>query len=422
MVTSQNDINIYSAIPAKNSIKKIYESYCPYLEQIMLKIKERLVSKIKLSSQPTYKSRIKNFESYYKKVLRQHPQEAATSSNLVCLTDMMGIRIICTFLEDIQEVREQISSLFDVKEIEIKGANQSFREFGYESIHVLVGIPEDCFPCNLPSQIVFPKELVCEIQIRTILQDAWAEVEHELIYKTEFTPFDMPLRRKLASMNASLSLADIIFQEIRDYQKNLQTELNTRRRSFYEKADELTDSMTGTSVQDKSIERVNPYVHGTIDEMILSAIRAHNSGDLESAIKIYTRIIESKPAPNNIVLGVIFKHRGMAYFAKNDYDNALSDFKQSFNFDKNSFRSIYYEGIVYSIQKKYEQALECFSKSLELNEYQSHAFFRRAIAYYELSQYENAMNDVVAAQRLGLEDPGLEELHSKLMGKFDMKM
>ena len=422
MITPQNDLNIYSSIPAKNSLKKIYEDYTPCLEQIMQKIKDSLIKEIKLSSQPTYKARIKSFESYYKKVLRQHPKEAAESSSLVCLTDMMGIRIICTFLEDIQEVREQISAMFDVKEIEIKGANQSFREFGYESIHVLIGIPKEFIPDNLPDKIKIPDELVCEIQIRTILQDAWAEVEHELIYKTEFTPFDMPLRRKLASMNASLSLADIIFQEIRDYQKNLQTEMNTRRRSFYEKADELTDSMIGKSVQEKSIERVNPYVHGTIDEMILSAIRAHNLGDLETAIKIYTRIIESKPAPNNVVLGVIHKHRGMAYFAKNDYDNALLDFKKSFELDKTSFRSIYYEGIVYSIQKKYEQAIECFSKSLELNEYQSHAFFRRAIAYYELSQYENAMNDIVAAQRLGLEDPGLEELHSKLMKKFDMDM
>ena len=66
--------------------------------------------------------------------------------------------------------------------------------------------------------------------------------------------------------------------------------------------------------------------------------------------------------------------------------------------------------------------MECFTKSLEINEYQSHTFFRRAIAYYELKQYENAMSDVVSAQRLGLEDEGLESLHSKLVEKFDMKV
>ena len=92
------------------------------------------------------------------------------------------------------------------------------------------------------SGLKVPNSLVCEIQIRTILQDAWAEVEHELVYKSEFSPFDLPLRRKLASTNASLSLADIIFQEIRDYQTKLQREVDERRASFYEQADIITDS------------------------------------------------------------------------------------------------------------------------------------------------------------------------------------
>lgn len=411
-------------IPVKKSIKLKYESYEPYLQEIMSHIHEMLKNTIRLSSQPTYKTRIKSFQSYYKKLLRQKPQEASSSDSLVCLTDMMGIRIICAFLEDISVVREQIERIFDVKEVEVKGASQSFKEFGYESVHVLVGIPDSCMPENMPEDKKLPPELVCEIQIRTILQDAWAEVEHELVYKTEFTPFDMPLRRKLASMNASLSLADIIFQEIRDYQKKLQSEMNERRQSFYKIADNLTyiDKPAQKFVLNKPIERVNPYVQGTIDDLLLQAIHAHNSGDLTTAVSIYSEIINSKSAPNDVVLSVIYKHRGMAYFAQNDYDNALADFNQSFQLDKNSFRSVYYAGIVYSILHKYERAVEAFTKSLEINEYQSHTFFRRAIAYFELNQYEASMNDVVAAQRLGLEDEGLNALHTKLIEKFDMKV
>ncbi|MFS6554050.1 hypothetical protein VPJ68_00820, partial [Parabacteroides distasonis] len=113
----------------------------------------------------------------------------------------------------------------------------------------------------------------------TILQDAWAEVEHELIYKTEFTPFDAPLRRKLASVNASLSLADTIFQEIRDYQKNFQRQVDRRRASFYSQADVITDNENGLSFSEKGdlpkeeIGRPSPYVHGTIDDMILRALQ-----------------------------------------------------------------------------------------------------------------------------------------------------
>jgi len=298
-------------LPTKGDIKQTYETYIPFMNSIMLNVEEKLRNCIKLSSQPTYKARIKSFESYYKKVLRIKPDQAAASDELVCLTDMMGIRIICAFLEDLTVVLDELPPLFTIKEIERKGSTQNFKEFGYESIHVLVAIPEDCIPKDPEyAGLSLPSEAVCEIQIRTILQDAWAEVEHELIYKSEFSPFDLPLRRKLASMNASLSLADIIFQEIRDYQKKLQGEMEERRKSFYEKADEL-DSLQSPEIPPgaEKIERVSPYVTGTIDDMILDAIHAHNTGDLEKAVKIYTIIIESKPEPDKVVLSVIHKPR-----------------------------------------------------------------------------------------------------------------
>lgn len=414
--------DFHSTIPIKSRIKSRYESYIPLLIQIRENIHKKIKENIYLSSQPTYKARIKSFSSYYRKLIRQKSEEAALSDSLVCLTDMIGIRVICTFLEDISVVLEQLKEIFDIREIERKGADLNFKEFGYESIHVLIAISEDCVPVDIDDNLPLPNDLVCEIQIRTILQDAWAEVEHELIYKSEFTPFDMPLRRKLASMNASLNLADIIFQEIRDYQKKLQDEMNERKLQFYNIADTITNEQLGVNVEKKElqIERINPYVSGTIDDLLLQAIHAHNAGEFDRAISIYTEIIESKPSPNNIVLSVILKHRGMAYFTKNDYMQALKDFKQSFEFDPKNFRSVYYEGIVNSVQKDYKSAVKCFDKSLELNEYQAHTYYRRAIALYELHEYERAMNDVAAAKNLGLEDKGLDDLHEKLLKKFDM--
>ena len=415
-------------IPEKEKIFNLYNSYIPMFEIIKENIYKKLSSTIVLSSQPTYKKRIKSFKSYYSKIIRLKSDEFDNSSSLICLTDMIGIRIICTFLEDVTIVKEQIQKNFDVKEIEIKGESQSFKEFGYESVHVLISVPNDCLPEQKMfdengNELIIPQNLVCEIQIRTILQDAWAEVEHELIYKSEFTPFDMPLKRKLASMNASLSLADIIFQEIRDYQKKLQTEMNERHRSFYEKADELTNENVSVQPEkENKIPRLNQFIRGTIDDMLLEAIRCHNKGDLDRAIYIYSQIVEAKPAPNNVVLSVIYKHRGMAYFTKNDYENALQDFKTSCALDPKNFRSFYYQGIVYSIQKKYDKAVEQFSTSLEINEYQSHAYLRRASAYYELAQYEDAMSDLENARKLGLAEEELKSLHAKLIEKFDMKV
>ena len=419
-------------VPEKEQIKETYEKYHKLFSVILKNIQTKITGEIQLNPKPVYKSRIKSFDSYYSKLLRLKSQEAKEANKLVCLTDMMGIRIICAFLQDISTVENQIKKTYQIKEIEHKGNPNNVREFGYESTHILIGIPADCLNLdeiedeeirNLP----IPENLVCEIQVRTILQDAWAEVEHELIYKQEFTPFDAPLRRKLASVNASLNLADIIFQEIRDYQEKLQKEVAERRTSFYEQADFITDSenkdLKPKTEEIKDINRVSPFVYGTIDDMILAAIHAHNEGDIPQAIKIYTAILENENAnTNDVVLSVIHKHRGMAYFAQNDYEKSLDDFKKSFEYDPKSFRSVYYEGIVYSVMGNNDAAIECFNKSLEINEFQSHALFRRALAFYNKNENDKALADIQAAESLGLDTAECKALHKKLVEKFDMGM
>ncbi|MBR1640460.1 MAG: tetratricopeptide repeat protein [Treponema sp.] len=410
---------------SKKQIRENYEAYTEYFSEIMQNVVTILQQNIKLSAQPTYKSRVKSFESYYKKVLRLKPEKVEDENTLIYLTDMMGIRMICAFLEDINFGLEQIKGLFEIREVEVKGAEKKFSEFGYESIHVLIKIPENCKP-ELSGKYEGLKpisdEIVCEIQIRTILQDAWAEVEHELIYKTEFNPFDIPLRRKLASINASLTLADITFQEIRDYQNKLQKALDVRRRSFYSIADNLLNDEHDSKGNNEDISRVTPFVQGTIDDLILRAIQAHNEGHLQEAVDIYTRIIEAVPDSDKNVLAVIRKHRGMAYFAMNHLDEALDDFQKSIDADPKAYRSYYYKGIVYSIQKKYEEAIECYTQSLEINQFQAHANFRRALAYFELQEYEKSMNDLNIAVKLGLKPEECASLQEKLVKKFDMNM
>src|SRR4030042_649753 len=117
---------------------------------------------------------------------------------------------------------------FDVEETDRKGVRQSFREFGYDSTHLMIR----CDRYLLRGEGA-PLVAVCEVQLSTTLQDAWSEVEHELVYKGGLVPFDMPLKRKLAALNANLTLADIIFQEIRDYRKSIHTQMRTRRDNLF---------------------------------------------------------------------------------------------------------------------------------------------------------------------------------------------
>ncbi|MCQ2595460.1 MAG: tetratricopeptide repeat protein [Treponemataceae bacterium] len=407
-------------IPNKDELNVAYNSYLEDLRLTVAEIEHDVKSHLHLASMPTFKSRVKSFGSYYKKLLRIRPA-SLFKQPLPVLTDMMGIRVICAFLEDLSVVEKQIIENYDIVEVEKKGAERDFTTFGYESTHILINIPQE-----IAQKHNLPNGLVCEIQIRTILQDAWAEVEHELVYKSEFSPFDLPLKRKLASMNASLSLADIIFQEIRDYQNKLNNELDKRRYAFYDLADKFSDEKIDDKLEIKlppaheNLAPASPYVQGTIDDMILDAIQAHNNGQLDRAVEIYTRIINSQPAPNDIVLAVIFKHRGMAYFAQNSFEKALEDFKSSVKYDPKNFRSYYYIGIVCSIMDNEQEALNYFDQSLALNQYQAHVYYRKALSLFHLGDYVAAMAELTKCASLGLDNDDCKRLKINLLKKLEM--
>ena len=160
----------------------------------------------------------------------------------------------------------------------------------------------------------------------------------------------------------------------------------------------------------------------TIDDMLLQAIHAHNMGNLEQAVEIYTKIIEATDESEKNIIAVIRKHRGMAYFSMNKFDEALEDFDISLSYDPKAFRTYYYKGIVYAILKKYEDAVECFTKSLEINKFQAHTNFRRAMSYFELQEYEKSMNDLNTALKLGMNPEECKILQEKLTKKFGMSM
>ena len=401
-------------MPDKNQLRKHYNDYHAHFVVLLKRLEDHLRSIVKVSALPAYKTRVKSFNSYYKKLLKFPPIEPTV--NFPVVTDLIGIRIVCPFLQNLGEVEDILIKNFVVREVERKGADRTFREFGYESTHVLADIPE-----SFKVGLMLPDNLIFEVQIRTILQDAWAEVEHELIYKFEFSPFDFPLKRKFASINASLSLADILFQEIRDAQNSLNTELDKRREQFYLRADEFTNDLLGDSsvLEEKSgAGGMNTSALETIDSMIFNAIKAHNHGDFRTAESLYTKILNQKP--NALVASIVYKHRGMAFFAQGAYNEAYKDFSASLDENPKNFRSYYYAGIVLMMTDKNPEAIEMFTKSLEINGYQAHVYFRRALAYFQEDQLIPALHDLDTAVSLGLSEEEEKKLRAAIAKKIDM--
>jgi len=376
--------------PVQEDLKNEYENYSDIRQLIVNDLKIQVDNALtSLDSNPVVSGRIKNFTSYFSKYIRllkagmQEPK----------ITDLMGVRVICPFIEDLAAAENLISMQFNVIEREIKG-HFTFKEFGYESTHLLITIPQPII-----DKYGYPGTDIAEIQIRTILQDAWAEVEHELVYKAEFSPFDEPMKRKLAAVNASLSLADIIFQEIRSYQRKFTKEMDKRRGTFFTKIEESTDSLLFSQEQAKSApqEEVfdNPVsiedTHASIDDLLVNALSAHNENRFNEAISQYSRILELRP--DKIICSIIYKHRGMANFACSQYNEAIKDFSSSLELDSGSYKAAYYRGVVYSVLKQFSQAIDDYTLSLTINPYQSFCLFRRGQAFYHIGDYPQALAD-----------------------------
>jgi putative GTP pyrophosphokinase len=416
-----------------------YQARCLAVKDIEQRVEQAIAP---LHSHPALKLRIKEFDSYYKKYLRLR-KSGITHPNI---TDLMGIRIVCLFIEDIASVIALIKERFDVIETEQKG-HDTFKEFGYESTHLLIKIPADIVRERGQTGCE-----VAEIQIRTILQDAWAEVEHELFYKAEFTPYDSPMKRKLAAVNASLSLADIIFQEINSYQKQLYGQLGTRRGTFYQKIEESADAFLFSGIADPNanIAADTPVpsedqalvpaalassgedlpekdqakeTHlprrgiSSIDDLLLDALYAHNKNNFTVAVALYTQILELKP--ENSICSIIYKHRGMAHFAQSKYQDAIGDFTHSLELGK-SYKAAYYRGVVHSVLKQYAQAIDDYTISLEINPIQAFCLFRRGQAYYHVGDYLQALSDCETSLSMEPQNEAAQKFRTLLQNKLKM--
>lgn len=157
-------------------------------------------SKIKIHS---ILSRIKSFESFYEKAERKKLEDPLHE-----IKDILGLRIVCLFLSDIERINAKLRNAFDVisEDNKINGYDD-MTKFGYMSHHFVVKMkPEYTGP-----RYDKIKGLKFEIQVRTITMDAWANISHYLSYKTED---DIPkdLKRDYYALSGLFYVGDTHFE------------------------------------------------------------------------------------------------------------------------------------------------------------------------------------------------------------------
>ncbi|TDE19108.1 hypothetical protein E1100_26400 [Vibrio owensii] len=140
------------------------------------------------------------------------------------ITDFAGARVVFLYSSDRSRLEELIEHEFEIIEKVDKVEGSGVDQFGYGALHYLVHLKTDYLKARYPEL----ENLVCEIQVRTILQDAWAVVAHHLSYKQES---DIPyhLRRKLNALSGLFETADDQFERIRElrysYQQSVSKEI-----------------------------------------------------------------------------------------------------------------------------------------------------------------------------------------------------
>ncbi len=198
--------------------------------------------------------RIKSEDGLRKKIELKNKYQ-----DILDVTDVVACRVILLFANDVDRFYDCIAENFDVVEFNDKRKkNYDDRiDFGYNSLHLLIKFTDE--RCCMIEYSDY-KDLVFELQIRTVLQHSWAEIEHGLGYKSQYEiPKD--IRRRLTRLSATLELVDEEFVDIArdldEYNKGLvhtekvyKTDININSLIQYLHSSEELADIVHTAVKD----------------------------------------------------------------------------------------------------------------------------------------------------------------------------
>lgn len=182
----------------KNIVGRINEYTDEEYERSGVKLHEHLIA------------RVKSEESMREKCRRRGIPETPQSA-LYELTDSIGIRIICSFIDDVYENVRLIKSFPNLEVILEKDYIRHAKPNGYRSYHMIIKVSTPFEDVNGNN----PGEYFVEIQLRTIAMDSWASLEHKMKYKKNIANSEL-IVAELKRCADELAACDVSMQTIRD--------------------------------------------------------------------------------------------------------------------------------------------------------------------------------------------------------------
>lgn len=152
------------------------------------------------------KSRVKEPASIIEKMERKG-YELSVENIEAKLHDVAGIRVICSFVEDIYYLADMLMAQDDLVVLKVKDYIKNPKPNGYRSLHLIIQIP--IFLSNEK------KYMQVEVQFRTIAMDFWASLDHKMKYKKDLKDPEK-IAVELKKCADIISAVDIRMQEIRN--------------------------------------------------------------------------------------------------------------------------------------------------------------------------------------------------------------
>lgn len=128
------------------------------------------------------------------------------------ITDLIGVRVVCLYEDELEKVAQIVQSHFDVIDVTDKVSAMEGTEaaFGYKGLHLDLRL--NAVQAALPQHQPYASHPF-ELQVRTIIQDAWSVLDHKIKYKKSIPA---QLKRRINVLSALFELADREFRQIRD--------------------------------------------------------------------------------------------------------------------------------------------------------------------------------------------------------------
>jgi ppGpp synthetase/RelA/SpoT-type nucleotidyltranferase len=276
----------------ESQIRQEYEKRLKQYNEMVAYVKSIVQGDLDAKKIPyqSIKGRVKEFDSFYEKTRRIKNCVGPFDQ----IEDICGVAVICLYRKQFGRIEKRLKTLFDVEVVESKSDMMPANQFGYDANHYIVRL-------NERTRCEHFQEIKCEIQVRTILMDAWASISHELDYK-ESQGIPEHLKRNFYALSGLLYIGDSDIEHLRqERERYYRREANLTKKSGFDMDKDLNrDSL----VVYAKWRLPNYWVEGIESKgwsNLLADLRKANItsfSELEAAAKRFLPGIEKKIGPS----------------------------------------------------------------------------------------------------------------------------